>query len=84
MKKIRDFGLWEKPNIYADTALAAPYQIKDYINRYGYERIMFGSDFPFGDPQEELAKVLGLNISQEDKELILSLNLKRLLADSNN
>jgi len=83
-EKIRDFGLWEKPNIYADTALAAPYQIKDYINRYGYERIMFGSDFPFGDPQEELAKVLGLNISQEDKELILSLNLKRLLADSNN
>ena len=81
-EKIRDFGLWEKPNIYADTALASPSQIKDYINRYGYERIMFGSDFPFGDPQRELAKVLHLNIPQEDKELILSLNLRRLLADS--
>ncbi len=81
--RIRDCGIWEKPNVYADTALASPSEINDYIKRYGYDRIMFGSDFPFGDPKEELYKIISLNISQENKDLILSLNLKRLLLDSN-
>jgi hypothetical protein len=82
-ERIGDYGIWEKSNIYADTALASPSEISDYINRYGYDRLMFGSDFPFGDPKEELEKIINLNISQEKKDLILSLNLRRLLADSN-
>ena len=76
-------GIWKRPNVYTDTALASSYEITDYINRYGYERILFGSDFPFGDPQRELSKILNLQIPKENKEMILSLNLKRLLAESN-
>jgi predicted TIM-barrel fold metal-dependent hydrolase len=45
--------------------------------------MLFGSDFPFRDPKRELSKILNLRIPEEKKEMILSLNLKRLLADSN-
>ena len=65
--------------MYADTALASRNEIEDYLNNFVDERILFGSDFPFGDPKEELSKVLHLSISPEKKNQILSLNLLRLL-----
>ena len=76
-------GIWGMPNVYADTALAPAEYISDYINRYGCERLMFGSDFPFGDPASELHRVLRLNLSEEQKESIIGLNVARLLEQSN-
>ena len=76
-------GIWDNPNVYADTALSSSRDIKDYIENFGHDRILFGSDFPFGDPNEELCKILDLSISVEKKEMILGLNLKRLLKHSN-
>ena len=46
-------------------------------------REFFGSDYPFGDPKEELSKVMDLSIPRENKEMILGHNLRRLLKDSN-
>ncbi|MGB2930581.1 MAG: amidohydrolase family protein [Desulfobacterales bacterium] len=80
---IKRHGLWARPNVYADTALASVSEITDYINEYGIDRIIFGSDFPFGDPQRELLKIMHLQISQEQKEIICGLNIQRLLAESN-
>jgi hypothetical protein len=80
---IKREGLWEISNVYADTALASSYEIDDYISTYGCERIMFGSDFPFGDPQSELSKILKLSIPEEEKELLLSGNILRLMSESN-
>ncbi len=82
-KAISNTGLWERPNVYTDTALASQYEISDYINTYGCERMLFGSDFPFGNPQSELVKILNLNIPEEKKAMILGLNLKNLIEDSN-
>jgi hypothetical protein len=76
-------GIWERPNIYTDTSLVASSVVLDYVQRYGPERIMFGSDFPFGDPAGELRKVLRLNLTEEQKEAVVGLNVQRLLADSN-
>jgi predicted TIM-barrel fold metal-dependent hydrolase len=76
-------GIWENPNVYADTALASPHEIKDYIDSFGHDRLLFGSDFPFGDPKEELSKILDLSIPQDKKDMILELNLRHLLKDSN-
>ncbi|UCF84512.1 MAG: amidohydrolase family protein, partial [Desulfobacteraceae bacterium] len=59
------------------------HEITDYIEKYGHKRIMFGSDFPFGDPKGELLKIQRLQISAEEKYSLLGLNVKRLLADSN-
>jgi predicted TIM-barrel fold metal-dependent hydrolase len=78
-----EHGVWEKPNVFADTALASRHEIEDYINMFGYDRILFGSDFPFGDPKQELSKIMDLSIPQEKKEMILEHNLKRLLKNSN-
>ena len=75
-------GIWDMTNVYTDTALASTYEIKDYINRYGCQRIMFGSDFPFGDPLSELSKIERLNIPPEKKDMILGLNLKNILMPS--
>ena len=80
---IKRRGLWERPDVYADTALASVSEITDYINEYGVDRIIFGSDFPFGDPRQELLKIMHLQISQEQKEIICGLNIQRLLAESN-
>jgi len=76
-------GIWDNPNVYADTALASSNDIKDYIENFGYDRILFGSDFPFGDPKEELCKIQDLSIHQQKKDMILGHNLRRLLKDSN-
>ena len=80
---IKRHGLWKRPNVYADTALASVSEIADYIKEYGIDRIIFGSDFPFGDPRRELLKIMHLQISQEQKEIICGLNIQRLLAKSN-
>jgi predicted TIM-barrel fold metal-dependent hydrolase len=69
--------------IYADTALAPAGDISDYVSRYGCERLMFGSDFPFGDPAFELQKILRMNLTGEQKEAITGGNAARLLEASN-
>lgn len=76
-------GIWEMPGIYADTALAPASDISDYVSRYGCERLMFGSDFPFGDPAFELQKILRMNLTGEQKEAITGGNAARLLEASN-
>ena len=68
----------DRQNVYFDTALASPGTIMSFINEIGPERILFGSDVPFGTMKWELQKVLSLAISDTEKELILSKNIKRL------
>jgi predicted TIM-barrel fold metal-dependent hydrolase len=80
---LREHGIWEEPNVYADTALAPERVIEDYIDRYGAQRIFFGSDFPFGAPRAELGKLLRLGLDDEAVKAVTGLNILRLLADSN-
>ncbi len=67
-----------RENVYFDTALASADTIMKFINEIGHERILFGSDIPFGTMKWELEKVLSLSIGDDKKEWILSKNLKRL------
>jgi predicted TIM-barrel fold metal-dependent hydrolase len=53
--------------------------IRRLIETIGHERILFGSDIPFGTMQGELQKILSLPIGDGLKEFILSKNLKRLI-----
>jgi predicted TIM-barrel fold metal-dependent hydrolase len=68
----------ERENVYFDTALAGPDTMMKYIDKIGHERILFGSDIPFGTMKGELEKVLALPIGDDKKEGVLSKNLKRL------
>ncbi len=66
-------------NVYFDTALASPDTMMRFMEKVGYERILFGSDIPFGTMKWELEKVLALPIGVDKKESILSKNLERLI-----
>ncbi len=73
-------GLWDLPQVYADTALANLATIKAYLDRYGWERLLFGSDFPFGQPQREKEKLLRLGLPGPALEAVLGGNWLRLQA----
>ena len=65
----------DNESIYFDTALASRDQIKKFVETIGPERVIFGSDVPFGSMHSELDKILSLQISREDKELLLYKNI---------
>ena len=68
-----------RENVHFDTALASTDNVMGFIDKVGAERILFGSDIPFGTMKGELGKVLSLPIGDDKKERILSKNLKRLI-----
>lgn len=41
-----------------------------YIRKYGAERLLFGSDYPLWNPEEELKRFLSLNLRPEEMEQI--------------
>lgn len=59
-------GLWNQENVWADPALAGREEIQGYLRSYGHQRLMFGSDFPFGDPYAELEKIRRLKKAHLD------------------
>ena len=56
-------------------------KIEYYINSYGAERVLFGSDFPIWDPKKEAEAFLQLDISNIDKEKIAYKNALYLLKE---
>lgn len=66
-------------NVYFDTSLASSHTIKRFIDTIGPERILFGSDIPFGTMKWEKEKILSLPIGDDKKELVLSQNIRRLI-----
>ncbi len=68
-----------RENVYFDTALASSDTITKFIERIGHEKILFGSDIPFGMMEWELEKVFSPPIGDDKKEQVLSKNLKRLI-----
>jgi uncharacterized protein len=73
-------GIWELPRVYADTALAGTTEVRSYLNRYGSDRLLFGSDFPFGDPVYEKEKILALGLPAATNQAIFADNWLRLQA----
>jgi hypothetical protein len=67
------------PNVYVDTSLSLVSSINDYIKRFGVERILFVSDWPYSSPDKEVLKILKLSISMAKKKQILETNALKLL-----
>lgn len=49
------------------------------VTIFGSDKIIFGSDMPFGDLQENIKKVQELTLSNHEKSLILGGNIQRIL-----
>ncbi len=77
-RQLKKAGLFENLNVYVDTALASPREIEDFAADYGTDRIIFGSDYPFGMPSSERSKIDRL-FSGADREKVFSQNLLSLL-----
>ncbi|OPY86846.1 MAG: Amidohydrolase [Syntrophus sp. PtaU1.Bin208] len=65
-------------HVFFDTALASPQTIRRFVEAVGAQRILFGSDIPFGAMKNELQKVLSLPLSDREREAILGGNLRCL------
>ncbi len=72
-------GVWENYNVYADTALAAKKEMTMFLEKYGVDKLIFGSDFPFGVPYSELRKVRDLNLPDKDFAKVVSGNITKLI-----
>ena len=71
-------------NVYFDTCSTLPFLDIDkatkIINDLGTEKFFFADDFPMWDVAEELVRFDKLKISSDDKEKILSKNVKNFLS----
>ena len=50
-----------------------------YINDYGAERFVYGSDFPMWDPVEEMERFLRLKLTDTQKEQIAHITAEQIL-----
>ena len=85
------YSIWDQavealaglPNLYVDCSSAMPFltdeKIREYIRRYGEDRVLFGTDYPMWAAESEVARLLSLGLSDEAYEKIFSKNLIKLL-----
>ena len=63
----------------ADTARGiSDTELTNLIKEIGVERVMFGSDFPWHDPAEAVERLLKLDFSEQEKQLLLADNAIRI------
>lgn len=67
-------------NIVVDTSGGDPVlgEVDHAVAELGADRVLYGSDAPIRDPATALSKVLGADLSEEDKRLVLHDNALRL------
>ena len=88
---VTNYGLWGSDgyvyplvnaykNLYFDTSdFQEIIGIEAFVNRFGSERLLFGTNFPMDNMGGPLASVYGAKISVEDKENIFHRNAERLM-----
>lgn len=70
-------------NFYIDTSSSlfevTPKKAREYIDAYGVERVMFGTDYPMWKPKEELERFMQIPLSEEERKAILYDNAAKLI-----
>ncbi|MBR5192229.1 MAG: amidohydrolase family protein [Clostridia bacterium] len=70
-------------NIYFDTCSSLPFispeKAKKIITMLGAEKFFFATDFPMWDATTELERFNKIDLTEEERKLIFSENIKRLL-----
>lgn len=68
-----------KPNLYVDCSSSLYELDKDtavhLVHRYGADRVLFGSDYPIFSPDIELERFLALDLTDDERRMILSENV---------
>lgn len=70
-------------NVYFDTCSSLPFitpeKAKEIIDMLGVEKFFFGDDFPMWDAKSELERFYQIPLDDNQREMILSGNIKKLL-----
>ncbi len=79
-------ALYKYDNFYVDCSSSLPY-ISDelavkMINKYGTDKVLFGTDYPMHDPKQELEHFLSLGYSKEEYQNMLANNLENMLKNN--
>ena len=84
------WSIWEEaceklhgiPNLYVDCSSSFHWistsTAKKIILKYGVDRVLFGTDYPMWSAEEEIEKLLKLNLSESDYIKIFSENAKKV------
>jgi len=81
-QRFHELHIWQRPNVYADTSATPshdPQLLRTFIDTYGPEKLLFGSDYPFDSPAFCLQAIRDLNLPSADEALILAGNALRLI-----
>ena len=66
-------------DISSSIMFMAPGMAEKYINRYGAERLAFGSDYPLWDPVQEVRRFMELKLQPQQMEQIAYKTAQRVL-----
>ncbi|MEG2357048.1 MAG: amidohydrolase family protein, partial [Clostridia bacterium] len=73
-----------RENVWVDSSSSlyalAPEKAVEIIRHYGADRVFFGTDYPMWKPEEEVALVMALPLSEKERENIFHLNFERFFA----
>ena len=53
-------------------------QVVGVVNTIGADRVLFGSDYPWGSPGHDIDRIMGMKLTDEQKRLIFSENSIRI------
>jgi predicted TIM-barrel fold metal-dependent hydrolase len=70
-------------NVYFDTCSSLPFisaeEAKRLIDLFGADKFFFATDFPMWDSKTELERFNQIPLTDEEREMIFSANIKRVL-----
>ncbi|MBM7602182.1 putative TIM-barrel fold metal-dependent hydrolase [Metabacillus crassostreae] len=66
-------------NFFLETSTGNFLHIQESVKKVGSSKVIFGSEYPLSHPGIELEKIMKLNITDREREDIVSGNIKQLL-----
>ncbi|APH04764.1 amidohydrolase family protein [Bacillus weihaiensis] len=67
-------------NFFLETSTGNFLHIQESVKKAGSSKVIFGSEYPLSHPAIELEKIMKLEISDREREDVLSTNIKNLLS----